>query len=282
MSKNTKANETVSIYKISEELFEEEGRSKGMGDFNDYYKRTLEKFREIFLALGVDNKTLKDVEGKTYKVDAKHKEKVKDLIRSYTSKPMKKVRKHKYEEIEIGKLEEITSQVDEILKTALTKEEYLREKAQMNVVTRQHFLKEMKAVKAEGVSQIIKDMEEIKPLISGKTLNEMDKVYLLRYYKDLIKAVSKQWRGVVEILIDNRSEEIVEITSDMMENELDEKEMEKELLERMTDSPTALWEAIQIYTEEIKIDRKTKLKRYTKKEYEEVGKLIEELKRERS
>jgi hypothetical protein len=210
--------EFISLYKICEELFKEK---KDKHDFENYYREVLKKVKEIFIKMGVDNEVLKKVEGGNYSICINQKEKMKQLIESYTSPSMKLVRKNKFEDIPISDLQSIVVQIEEIIKGTLDDEQYQEERNRMYMVTKYPFLKKMDEVRKEGITQVIKDMEEIKPIFKGAGLNEMDKVYLLNYYKDLLINASSKWRSVVEILSENRINEINELCMSIDEKSLD-------------------------------------------------------------
>lgn len=234
------------------EICEELSKEKNLVfyDKKEYYRDVLKKIVEIFTKLGVDKEMLKNEKGE-YRICISQKEKLKDLINSYTSPAMKLVRKNKFEEMNLQELQHIIAQVESILKSSVDYEEYLKQQSMIYNTTSYPYLKTREEVRLEGIQQVVKDMEDIKPIFNDKSLNLMDKVHLLYYYKQLIQEVSMQWREIVDILSENRKEEIRKNSMQLAEEGLSDEEIEKVFSDIISDSPKALIEAVQIYQEEI-------------------------------
>jgi hypothetical protein len=282
-------NEMMSLSEIIKEMFDDmqkEYKSKNGEEkdiiYSNYYDTNKDRFKEILTILGVDNEVLKKINKNEYEIPKSKKNIVKKLLNDYTKKPMKNyIRKKKFDEVQLDNLQEIVADVESLLKGKLEEEKYINERNKMYFNTRYPIRKAIEDTKKEAVEQILEDIEEIKPIFAenNETLNDSDKIYLINYYKDLLKQVSSQWKQIVENVNDIRLQEITEISEQSLNNEIDDEDAYEELSELMDDSRAVVWQAIMEYKGEIDENKIRKLKKPSKKDLEEVKKLIDGFKK---
>lgn len=231
----------VSLRDICKSLYENEfglneGDYKNHGDhFEDYYKGCLKKVKDIFGKFGINNDVLKDNKGK-YLINSNQRENISELITSYTSKSMKKIRKLKFEEIAIGELEVKYSLVESILKESLNEELFQEELIKMDLITNYHLLKGISEVEKEGLEEVKSNIDEIKPFITEKFLNQEDKVMLLNFYNELIKNTSNMWKDIVEIYCEVREVEMFkEVNNDVDNGNTGISELEEKIYPQITE-----------------------------------------------
>jgi hypothetical protein len=279
----------MSLSEIIKEMFDDmqkEYKSKNGEEkdiiYSNYYDTNKDRFKEILTILGVDNEVLKKINKNEYEIPKSKKNIVKKLLNDYTKKPMKNyIRKKKFDEVQLDNLQEIVADVESLLKGKLEEEKYINERNKMYFNTRYPIRKAIEDTKKEAVEQILEDIEEIKPIFAenNETLNDSDKIYLINYYKDLLKQVSSQWKQIVENVNDIRLQEITEISEQSLNNEIDDEDAYEELSELMDDSRAVVWQAIMEYKGEIDENKIRKLKKPSKKDLEEVKKLIDGFKK---
>lgn len=269
------SNEYITVYEICKVLHEEE---KIPYEFEEYYKIILKKVKDIFIKMGIDTNSLKTGERGSYQISINQKDEFKKIIKAYTSKPLRLIRKSEYEKLSIDELHKLVSIIDEIIKNTLSEEKYKEQLSSMYMLTRCSFLKTMEEVRTEGIGRIISDIESIKPLLLDMTLNETDKICLLEYYIKLIHNISSHWKRIVENFSYIRLEEIEEISLINMDKE--EELSNTEFFSMITDPKTALFHAIVRSIEDIEI-KETALTPPDKQEMERVGNILQMIRNER-
>lgn len=266
-------NNYISMYKISEELYQE-GIKSGETvsyQFSDYYSGVMKKFKEILSGIGVDYESLKNLDEGEYKIALNQKETVKEMIRSYKSKPMRLARQKKFDEVSLDDLKSIIDKVDKVIMESLDDNKYDKEISNIYLNTRVGYKEKVNQLRKDGIGKILSDTEYLKPLELDKTLSEMDKMALLNYYNQLIIETSFKFRAIVNKLSDIRESEVVDIGCDIVENSVQE-----EFWSRIMDSSIAIWEAEKLFEDELILKYKKIKNRIPKEELEAIERLLRE------
>ncbi|MGV8980539.1 hypothetical protein [Clostridium sp.] len=241
----------ISMYKISRELYDEDIKNEQTVDtFENYYSGVMKKFKEILSGLGVDYNNLKKTDEAGYKIALSQKENVKEMIRSYKSKYVKLARKKKFNEMSTENLKDIINNVDTIISESLDNNEHYKVLSNIYMTTRIAFDEKVSELTKEGIAQIIKDIEDLKPISLDITISEMDRIALLNYYLQLIKQNSCKFKRIIELVNDIRENEIIDASSEMVTQKLNDDKIDKKFGSTM-DSSIVIWEAERIYDNEL-------------------------------
>ncbi|SMB82724.1 hypothetical protein SAMN00017405_0958 [Desulfonispora thiosulfatigenes DSM 11270] len=222
----------VSLYKICEELFEEKSqkeKEKSKEDFEEksfqnYYNKQKSRFKEILTSLGIDINVLRKVEDDTFEIPVEKKKIVKKLLHNYTSKVMKKVRKKDFTGIPIKELKQIIGDVELIMDGKVDDGKYQLERNRMYFLTRYSVAKVISDIKEDLLKQIETDIEEMIPIVTEYTLNDEDKINLLRFYKMRLKEMHEEMKSIVQYVSDYRLDELFNISQEMIEQGIENDE----------------------------------------------------------
>ncbi|MBY6088505.1 hypothetical protein [Priestia flexa] len=280
----------ISLYKICEELFVEkvQEEKKILGEdfdeksFQNYYNKKKSNFKEIITSLGIDTDVLKKVDDDSFEIPVRNKEIVKKLLHNYTSKTMKKVRKKEFTDISSEELEQVIKDVESLMDGKVTGEQYELERNRMYFLTRYPITKTIAGLKEELVNQMVLDMEKMIPVVTEvpddtfiieHALNDEDRLHLLHYYKCRLQDVQEEMKSVVQYLSDYRTDEILDISADMIKQEGDVEENFRQQELDLDESWEIIFEAAQSYRDERFKNKLRKLNRPTPEELEEVKKI---------
>jgi len=201
----------ISFYAICQELFKEEGREDGPGSyFEHYYKSKRAYFHEILSAMGIESELLKRTDSSGFQLPADRKEDVKYLLKNYTTKTMRKLRKGDFRGMTVEEMKDFTKRIEGIL---LDVQELDTAHFHIGVIrfrTRQTVREKMDEVTESPLNKIVSDVDSMQEILSEFMLSDEDKWYLLEYLRVLLEAVHDQWRQVGTIVGEIRLEQIME------------------------------------------------------------------------
>ncbi|SET51559.1 hypothetical protein SAMN05660297_02628 [Natronincola peptidivorans] len=268
----------ISLYNIIKEAYEENNKE---GHFENYYNKEKDKFKDILTCIGVDPKTLKELDSEGFGIPSSEKNVVKKLISQYTEKNMKFIRKQDFKNVSLDFLKEVISSVESILRKKLEKDKYTKEINRMLTVSTYPVSESVEDIKKQALDIIIDDIEKlqgIENVFKGPNLSFVDKVNLLNYYKLLLQSTSKQWNTVVDIFVENRQEEIYNSVESDYKEGLSEEEAEKKFPEFVKDSIFALKEAIKEYEDELERPNSTTVSELKDEKLKKVKEAIDKIK----
>ncbi|WP_431085899.1 hypothetical protein [Paenibacillus sp. 8b26] len=288
----------IPFSKIGEELFQESGkeeRYKNLDDYDfeekkkDFIKAQRNDFLLILRILGVDTEIFKHPDRNEYSLPKSQKESIKMLLSFRSGKTIQAFRKfysdlksfdlekqltneeinflrerYKTEskKFDLSELKTIVDLVALILKDGTTPLQYNHYVEKMYNLTRVHLTQATKMIEQELVPFVTEKIDRLFPILKNYSLNDADKVELLRFYKDLIVKINHDFNSIVNIADDIRSSEI---------NAISEKEIE-DWDKSLSSIEDILEQAREQYREE-KEERKHQLK-WSEKQIQEIDEFI--------
>ncbi|WDM22279.1 hypothetical protein [Paenibacillus polymyxa] len=288
----------IPFSKIGEELFQEsdkEEKYKKLDPYDleekkkDFIKAQRYDFLLILRILGVDTEIFKHPDRNEYSLPESQKGSIKKLLSFRSGKTIQAFRKfysdlksfdlekqltneeinflrerYKTEskKFDLSELEAIVDLVALILKDGTTPLQYNHYAEKMYNLTRVHLTQATKMIEQELVPFVTEKIDRLFPILKNYSLNDADKVELLRFYKDLIVKINHDFNSIVNIADDIRSSEI---------NAISEKEIE-DWDKSLSSIEDILEQAREQYREE-KEERKHQLK-WSEKQIQEIDEFI--------
>ena len=251
-------NKFVSFYSICKELHEEESPGR---DIDEYYREQRDRFKEILARMGIDIETLRQDKNGAILLPVARKENVKKLLKGYTSKAIKKVRKGDFRTMENQDLKDIVEDIEGLLVDRLEGKDRYVQMSRMYMRTRFKVDEAIDDLKRTVIEGILHDVENLRSIVNEdktnhKTINESDRIALIHYYTYLLTNASEEFKAILSIVDDVRKAEIVEISSRMAEELTEDSKnyLISPLEHEMEDIQWVIWDAVQTYHEEQEVE----------------------------
>lgn len=145
------AKEFVSFYSICKELHKEESQGR---DIDEYYREQRDRFKEILVHMEIDIETLRQEKNGAILLPEARKENVKKLLKGYTSKAMRKVRKSDFQTMENQDLKDIVENMEGLLVDRLEGKDRYEQMSRMYMRTRvkvDEAIDDLKRTAIEGI-----------------------------------------------------------------------------------------------------------------------------------
>ncbi|SDM42708.1 hypothetical protein [Sediminibacillus halophilus] len=242
----------ISIYGIVEEVLEEGTSSVEISKQTSAYSR---KFKEILNGLRIDPQYFKKQGSKKseYEIPIEAKGAVKNLLLSYTSSPMKSVRKGKFEHLTFQDLKGIVECIKILLSYTLQGKTLLVELNKLDTLTQFNVKKSFSQMKDESIKELIEETESMLCPNFNNMLNQEDRVFLTNHYMLEIKHLNKRLREIIDIVHELREEEVL-LTSDLKskQGEITAKEERLEIHEQVVKELLEKGEDDELYLSNLK------------------------------
>jgi len=249
--------EIVSFYNLVKEIEEEKNIKSGIQEkipsdilstktsmYSRYFKEILNGAN-----IGLD---YFQTEKNNYEIPLEAKGAVIKLLQMYTSKPMKAIRKSKFEYLTYQEMKEIVDCLEILLCSKLQGNTLLLELDKLAFFMKHPLKAAISELEEESLEELMNDAKEMLSTNAALDiqLNQRDRTVLMKYYNHEIKKLNMGLRRIVEIVKELREEEILQISDEATEKYEHETYTEKipihnEIVEEILKEPNEYLEELQ-------------------------------------